>query len=256
MNDFPVFFHFSPDIKMQSRLEQLESGLNQARSVRGALFALQQALAPHGGTHIAFVFMLHRKSYIRGDHVAAGTMPAEVTATYWSSGGTQTDPIVELVPVLEGPVSVDLDQLIDTPNTKYFGHPYLTAVVAAGYPALTVYPITMGDGTPGYGALTILGSREQRSRQLEPEFYTRLGRVFQRGIKTHGQLRHYFSLSPKECEALERMACGRTTHEIGLELGLKQRTIEIRLQNARKKLRAHTTTEAVYKASAYSVIFG
>ncbi len=82
-----------------------------------------------------------------------------------------------------------------------------------------------------------------------------IARQFHHGVKTEGLIAKYFNITDKEKFALEAMAVGKTTADIAVELGLKQRAIELRLQNARKKLRARTTTEAVYKASAYAIIF-
>lgn len=47
---------------------------------------------------------------------------------------------------------------------------------------------------------------------------------------------------------------GKTAMDIADALTVTQRTVELRLQSLRKKLRARTTTEAVYKAICYGIL--
>ncbi len=234
-------------------LKSIELKLAEARSIRGAIFRLQALLGAHGGAHLAYTFLLHRNSYIRGDEVSATTMPEEVTKHYWQNGGTNTDPVVEIVPKMHAPQMMDLVDIVEDKQRIYHNNQYLTAIIEQGWQKLMVYPIFPEVGASYYSAFTILGLPDEPKRT--EQFYMEVGRLFHRSLKKYGLFRAYFKITSKEKKVLEYMAVGKTTLDIASELGLKQRSIELRLQNARKKLRARTTTEAVYKAAAYSIIF-
>ncbi len=240
---------------LQALINRLEDDLQQARSVRGALFRLREILRPYGAEHLTYVFMLHPSSYKRGDQVASSTFPFDLWDYYWQSGATLTDALMEVAPYMAGPTSINLEMVVEQYRKGSASHKYFSAIVANGWPLVMGYPIIMNDGSHGISGLGVVCSRSSLRKLQDPEFYMELARCFQRGIKTHGQLSHYYALTAKEKLVLERMARGSTTQDVALELGLKQRTIEMRLQKARKKLRALTTTEAVYKATAYSIIF-
>ncbi len=234
--------------------KKIDSQLAKANSLRGALFRLQAVLNDRACAHIAYTFLLHRNSYIRGDEVSGTTMPDSVTKYYWKNGGTNTDPVVELIPKITEPVLMDLQEYFTNKDTIYYNNPYLGGIIENQWHEMMIYPVMPDDGTGGYCALTFLGVPE--AQPYSEQFYLDLGHHFHSAIRKHGFLKQYFKITEKEKAVLEGMAVGKTTADIASELGLKQRAIELRLQNARKKLRARTTTEAVYKAAAYSIIFG
>ncbi len=234
-------------------LKEIDQKLAEAHSIRGAIFKLQALLGAHGGAHLAYTFLLHRNSYIRGDEVSATTMPDEVTKHYWKNGGTNTDPVVEIVPKMREPQLMNLVEIMQDKQRIYHTNQYLAAIIEQGWQEMVVYPIFPEVGTSFYSAFTILGVPDKQ--KYTEQFYMQVGQVFHHSLKKYGLFRTYFKITDKEKIVLEGMAIGKTTADIASELGLKQRTIELRLQNARKKLRARTTTEAVYKATAYSIIF-
>lgn len=234
-------------------LDIFEKDIAKANSLRGALFRLQALLGEAATAHLAYTFLLHRNSHIRGDEISSTTMPDTVTRHYWGSGGTNTDPVVEVVPKILAPMAMDLVGVHSDKNLIYYNNPYLGAIIENGWENMMIYPIIPDDGTSGYSALTLLGAPDRPV--YGDQFYLDLGRRFHHIIKKHGLLSTYFHITAKEREVLEYMATGKTTSDIANQLGLKQRAIELRLQNARKKLRARTTTEAVYKAAEYSIVF-
>ena len=230
-----------------------EYDLSGCSSIRGALFQLRDWLGAETSTHLAYTLLLHRNSHIRGDEVSAATLPGDITKHYWESGGTNTDPVVGLIPKISSPTLLDLGVVYENKNLIYHHNPYLGAIVDQGWQQLMIYPVIVNDGTSGFSALTLIGLPQ--STLYDDDFYMDIARQFHHSVKTEGLIAKYFNITDKEKFALEAMAVGKTTADIAVELGLKQRAIELRLQNARKKLRARTTTEAVYKASAYAIIF-
>lgn len=234
-------------------LESIEPALAEANSIRGAMFRLQALLGKHGGAHLAYTFLLHRNSYIRGDEVSATTMPHEVTKYYWQNGGTNTDPVVEIVPKMRAPQAMDLTDVVSNKNRIYHSNQYLNAIIKQGWQKMMVYPIFPNVGSVYYSAFTILGFPD--APKYNDQFYMEVARLFHQSLNKYNLFGKYFKITKKEKIVLEDMALGKSAADIAMALGLKQRAIELRLQNARKKLRARTTTEAVYKASVYSIIF-
>ena len=240
---------------MQTYTRRLEKGLQASRTVRGALFRLREILRPFGAEHLTYVLMLHPTAYKRGDLVASSTFPMELWDFYWQSGATLTDALIEVAPVMAGETSINLEMVSEQYRKGSAPHKYFSAIVGQGWPLVMGYPIFMDDGTPGISGLGVVCSRSSRRKLRDADFYMQVGRALQRGLRRHGHYRRYYGLTSKEVDALEHMALGRTAAEAALVLGLTQRTIEMRLQTARKKLRALTTAEAVYKAAAFSILF-
>ncbi|MGK4581600.1 helix-turn-helix transcriptional regulator [Kitasatospora sp. HPMI-4] len=62
-------------------------------------------------------------------------------------------------------------------------------------------------------------------------------------------------LSPRETEALEWTARGKTTREISCGLGISEKGVEFHLEGARRKLQAANRTHAVAKALELRLLF-
>jgi len=233
--------------------KEIDVQVAKANSLRGALFRLQKVLGNKICAQIAYTFLLHRNSYIRGDEVSGTTMPESVTQYYWMNGGTNTDPVVETIPKLRMPMYMNLYDYYTNKSTIYYNNSYLLAIHDEGWESMMICPVISNDGAAGFSAITLLGVPS--TPFYDREFYMNFPRRFHQALKSNGLLQQYFKITDREKLVLECMAVGKTTADIALEVGRKQRAIELRLQNARKKLRARTTTEAVYKAAAYSIIF-
>ena len=78
--------------------------------------------------------------------------------------------------------------------------------------------------------------------------------LFHREMVRHKKLAHHFKITPKQLEALSWVSKGRTAAYLAEKLEISERSIEMRLQEARKKLYSKTTAEAVYKALAYGIL--
>ncbi len=240
---------------MQTYINKVVEGVQESRSVRGALFRLLEILRPFGAEHLTYVLMLQPTAHKRGDLIASSTFPMALWQYYWQSGATLTDALIEVAPFMAGPTSINLEMVTEQYRKGSAPHKYFSALVGNGWPLVMGYPILMNDGTRGMSGLGVVCSRQSRKKLREADFYMEIGKVFQREMRQHGHFRRYHALTDKEIIVLEYMAKGRTAEEIALKLKLQKRTVEMRLQSARKKLRSLTTTEAVYKASAYSILF-
>jgi DNA-binding NarL/FixJ family response regulator len=122
-----------------------------------------------------------------------------------------------------------------------------------GHRYLSAYPFE-SDARIGRIILTVFSNQKQFDLKIDPAQFIDIGRRLHRSFKNNGQLKDYFGIEEKEQLVLSRMADGKTAADIAQELDVTVRTIEMRLQNARKKLKARTTTEAVYKSVAYGIL--
>ena len=234
--------------------ENIELLVAQTKSVRGALFALKNNIEAFGNCHLAYEYMLQTNAYIRGDHVSMTTLPENITDLYWPSGGSNADPVIENIGTLTNLMVVDLPHLCAMENSRFYNHQFFSALIEEGCQYLAAYPIRL-EATDSFGALTVFESRNQRKSALDPSWYIEAAMQFHHALRIHGQMTHYFEINNNEKQVLEKMAHGKTTADIAQELNLTQRAVELRLQSARKKLKSRTTTEAVYKAITYSIIF-
>ena len=235
-------------------IKSLEPLLSACNSIRGALFILKNNVAEFSNCHIAYEFMLRENSYIRSDHVKASTLAHEITDIYMPSGGPNSDPVIETIGSMKKPLFIDIGKLCATTKSVYYKNPFFISLMKLGYPSLAAYPILL-DGRDKFGILTVIETPKQQNNRCAPEYYLEAGKAFHQIIKKHGHLARYFAIDDEECFILEKMAGGKTSYDVAHELQVTQRTVERRLQSARKKLKARTTTEAVYKAAAYAIIF-
>ncbi len=61
-------------------------------------------------------------------------------------------------------------------------------------------------------------------------------------------------LTPRECEVLRWVACGKTSREIGTILGISSGTVRIHNERIRAKLRVHTRAQAVATGLALGIL--
>ena len=78
--------------------------------------------------------------------------------------------------------------------------------------------------------------------------------LFHARVQDGDLLGQIFSLSPRERECLLWVAAGLTNKEIAFRLSLSDKTVELHIRNAIKRLRARNRTHAVARALIYGVI--
>lgn len=231
----------------------IDSLISQTNSLRGALFAIKNNVDLFGGCNLAYEHKVRANAHIRGDLITMTTLPREFTDLYYPSGGTNNDPVIENI---DGPadlIEVDLASVVSDRSSKYYANPFFSALLRKGQISLASYSST--DPTLiGHMALTVFEAEEQRQARPDVQTVLDLFGNIRASLLKHGHFVRYFELTTAECNALQRSAEGRSGEDIADEEGVTRRTVELRLQSARKKLRARSTTEAVYKAVAYGIL--
>ncbi|MEP3889381.1 MAG: helix-turn-helix transcriptional regulator [Hellea sp.] len=233
-------------------LLDIEEALMAANSLRGAVFTLKNHVPEFMGYNIGYEYFVREHSYMRGDVIVQTTLPHDVTQQYAPSGGQNADPIIENIAQLKDRYTVDLTTIIAGKQSKY-KNKFFTALSNIGVKTMTAYAFLPPD-SHGFGALTILEEVPNASHTYPPERFAEIGFQFHTLMKRQGQLKRYLGINAKEQAVLERMADGKTAQDAAQEFGVTPRTIEMRLQSARQKLKARTTTEAVFKSVCYGIL--
>lgn len=231
----------------------IEEALKNANSLRGALFILKTHVPEFMGYNIGYEYFVREHSYKRGDVITQTTLPTSITSLYASSGGQNADPIIENIPTLKDRLTIDLKTLTSVPRSKYYKNKFFTGLTTIGIKTMTVYAF-LPKNSRGFGGLTILEEKAQASLYYPPERFAEIGFYFHKLMMRNGQIMRYLGLNEKEQNVLERMADGKTAQDVAQEFEVTPRTIEMRLQSARQKLKARTTTEAVFKSVCYGVL--
>lgn len=230
----------------------IEDALISANSLRGALFILKNNVPEFMGCNIGYEYFVREHSYMRGDVIVQTTLPHAVTEKYGPSGGQNADPIIEMIATLDDKYTVDLTQIIEGKRSKY-KNKFFTSLSQIGVKTLTVYAFLPPD-SHGFGGLTIMEETPKASYAYPTKRFRDIGYYFHRLMMQHGQIMRQLKINDKEQAVLERMADGKTAQDVAQELGVTSRTIEMRLQSARQKLKSRTTTEAVFKSVCYGIL--
>jgi len=236
-----------------NQYSEVKKEIAQAKSLRDALFILKLKLAPFGRCNVAYEFALRPNAYITGDIINMTTLSRLYVELYPEAGGTNSDPVLENIGNMRAPLFVDLHKLTAGSGTRFYKNRFFSKLAEDGQTSLAAYPFTRPDRF-GYGVMTIFETEEQRKTAEDPSYYIDVASRFHKSVLENGQIADYFKIAAREIFVLERMARGQTAADIALELGLTVRAIEKRLSSVRKKLRANTTTEAVFKAAAYRIL--
>lgn len=203
------------------------------------------------GHDVSFTYMLRRASYKQGDMIHVTTLPIQDGDLYLSEGGLNSDLVMENTANHMHPFHIDLrDICFDTKN-KYFKNRLLLHFINMGLTYLAGFPFLDPQGL-GYGVLTVYDNRP--SYDVDCSAISSACQNFHMQMKALNQYQNYFGLTDKECLALNHMSSGCIAEDIAIKEKVGRRTIELRLENARTKLRARTTTEAVFKAASYGIV--
>jgi len=231
----------------------IEDLLCKANSLRGALFILKNNVPEFMGCNIGYEYFVRKHSYKRGDVIVQTTLPNSLTTQYTPSGGQNADPVIESIPTLKDRHTIDLHKLTSVRGSKYYKHKFFTSMFEGGVKSITVYAF-LPETSRGFGGLSIMEKSFQASHAYPPERYAEIGYYFHRLMLRHGHIMRFLDMTEKEQKVLERMADGKTAQDVAQEFDVTPRTIEMRLQSARQKLKSRTTTEAVYKSVCYGIL--
>lgn len=244
----------SPQLDAQAAPQQgatLNDIIARSNSLRGALFALRTDYQPFRGTHLGFEHVVGGNRHVRGDLINPTTLPASFGALYAEGGGAAFDPVVQMATSGRDHTVIELMELLSTGPGQFRRHRFLNAMVEIGCVRLTSVCLPRGEAV-GRIVLTVMEGQGAAPRSAED-----IRAVLRQMIacfRVHGHIARYFDLKPQELSTLQAVAFGQSAQDIATRDEVSVRTIEFRLQRARKKLRAMTTAEAVFKASAYGLI--
>lgn len=230
----------------------IDDALIAANSLRGALFCLKNHVPEFMGYNIGYEYFVRKHSYMRGDVIVQTTLPHDVMELYGDSGGQNADPIIENIAKLKDKYTVDLTKIVKGRPSKY-KNKFFTSLSKIGVETITAYAFLPPD-SHGFGAITIMEEERNASFAYAPERFAQIGYYFHTLMKHHGQIMGYLAITEKERAVLNRMADGKTAQDVAQESGVTARTIEMRLQSARRKLKSRTTTEAVFKSVCYGIL--
>ncbi|MBK8441708.1 MAG: autoinducer binding domain-containing protein [Rhodobacter sp.] len=111
------------------------------------------------------------------------------------------------------------------------------------------------------GALGLIADPGMDTEAVERIFAARRAEVFAVAHMMHlkiihlPQLTRSRALSPRQCEALEWVADGKTTQDVALLMGVSAAMVEKHLRLAREALAVETTAQAVAKGALLNMIF-
>jgi DNA-binding NarL/FixJ family response regulator len=63
-------------------------------------------------------------------------------------------------------------------------------------------------------------------------------------------------LAPREMQVFRRIADGLTVHQIGLEMGISFKTVEVHRRNIQRKLKLHNSNQVLRMAVLWVFVYG
>ncbi len=232
---------------------QILALVKDTNSLRGALFSVRSGVEALDNAHIGFEFVLGARRHIRGDLISETTLPADFGALYHDSGGPGFDP------VLDGP-NRDLDQahmniecLVKSGPPRYARSPFLNALIDIGCTRIASYRLPKSEAS-GRAIFTVMYHHDCRFDPTRSKQFQTLNREILVAFRECGHFIRQFGLTERELTVIRQVANGANANEVALNLSVTSRTVENRLQSAREKLRARSSAEAIYKATAIGLI--
>jgi DNA-binding CsgD family transcriptional regulator len=236
-----------------STLKRIEDQLAKAGSLHEGLNLLKDYLKPKGVAELTYGFMLHAKSHLRGDYLLYTTFPKAIRLVGMQDGGAITYRFGDLTPKMSEPLFFDMKDTVEGRGPLYSFNKTFKMIYETGYRHAWIIPF-LREVKNGYGFLIMFQDNKVGAPKLDVNQLKEFGPLYHNTMIRCKQMAKQFKLTSKQTEALASAAKGSTAGDFATGLGLSERCIELRLQEARKKLRARTTTEAAYKALAYGIL--
>jgi len=208
-----------------------------------------------GCTHIIiYGFFTSIKARNRNDCVMSSTGGPSVQKAFHAMGGSAADIVaanLESYPEVSKYNMETISKVMHErgDSRRHFGDLLMSSGARTGW----ICPVNTPE-VIGYAALNHFVGEGAPKSIMYPDFLQELASGFHAEMMKGGQLVRELGLTDKEIEALTLIARGKTAIDISLMLGLSKRAVEMRLQTARSKLRARTSSEAIFKATAYGAI--
>lgn len=239
---------------MMGAIVTWQDSVSNAQSLTDAVRRLCSHLNEHGIRDLAYGYMVEAQSYIRHDVVMVTTVPDELMRVYYKHGAFDFDPVADRVGDSKKPFLVDLESLYRGHGSEKFrGQVTMRAFIDRNYRFFWSFPFADIE-LLGFGALTMHLQPGKTPDSCDLNYLGDLSNEFHHIVKAQGLMADCFELSELETSTLQSTMRGQTAAAIAASDGVSSRTIEHRLQSVREKLKANTTSEAVFKAIAYGII--
>ncbi|MCF6220340.1 MAG: LuxR C-terminal-related transcriptional regulator [Robiginitomaculum sp.] len=246
----------SQELSQKPSLElpkELSEALSKTDFIHEGLNVLQKHLTSYGVSVLAYGFQLHTKSYLRSDFVLYTTFSKSIRRTGKQDGGSITYRFGDLLETLTQPMFFDMEIVLSGRGPLFSINKSFQEVYDAGHRYAWLIPF-LGEVENGHGLLVAFQDHREGAPKLDVNKIKHFGPLFHKAMIKHKQMARHFKLTKKQSETLASAAKGITAAEFAEQIGMSERAVELRLQQARKKLRAKTTAEAVYKAIAYGIL--
>ena len=232
----------------------MDLDISKCRSVKEALQGVKSQLSEYGARDLVYGYMIGPHHFVRNDVIFAATLSDELMESYARHGGLNADPVAENAATLEQPMTMNLEKIYNDKSTgKFYRHGYIKDLLKQDYKFALSF--TLRNVEPvGFAAMTVFPKTELAPEDVDYDLLQNTADQFHQSLKASGLIGTEFGLSEKEILCLRFMGNGKTALDIASLQDVTVRTIELRLANARKKLHAKTTTEAVYKAATYGIL--
>jgi len=231
----------------------LKRALSKVDSLHEGLNVVKDHLKPHGVGELTYGFMLHTKSHLRGDYLLYTTFPKAIRRVGTQDGGAITYRFGDLTPNMSEPLFFDMKDVVEGRGPLFSFNKTFKMIYETGYRYAWIIPF-LEEVKNGYGFLIVFQDNKAGAPKLDANQLKAFGPLYHHAMIKHKQMARHFQLTQNHTEALANAANGRTAGYLATQIGLTERTVELRLQQARKKLHAKTTAEAVYKALAYGIL--
>ncbi|VAW02439.1 hypothetical protein MNBD_ALPHA06-1532 [hydrothermal vent metagenome] len=233
--------------------DSIDAKLAEARTMYEGLNVLKNHLLQYGVGALTYGFMLHEKSYLRGDIVQYTTFPKSIRITGKQDGGAIVHRFGNFVPTMTEPLFFDMEEVLAGKGPLFSYNKTFKEIYDIGYRHAWVMPLAPKIEN-GFGFLMAFQSIKTSAPKLDVNQLTEFGPLYHSAMIEHKQMAKQFRLTQKQSLALANAAKGRTASYLADKLNLTERSIELRLQETRNKLSAKTTTEAAYKALVYGIL--
>ena len=243
-----------PDVNSTTATHVFGQHLQDSTTLQQMLSHFRDHLSALDVAHIYFAFVpLSVRGFMRNDLWDVFLAPPSIAESFTATGGLMSQPMA--LQLFNNPgdlayTSYDEENLATLPtNAQKFGKTCREhgAVCAMGFG----FPVNAG--FTGF-ALTLKRALSPDELIEKAPDIRAAGMLLHGSASTNGALAALADLSMRERDALSSLARGCSASEASKEMKISSRAFSKLVSQSRKKLRAKTTNEAIYKASALNAL--
>jgi DNA-binding CsgD family transcriptional regulator len=191
--------------------------------------------------------------------ISVRTTPYELHKAWYRAGGFLTDPFAKKFFSSCRPIILDFRAVNGNKalSAQVRNHPFIVAGIDLNldlaHQARLAGP--MGDAVALLKFNADIMPERDRYRLVmdEDRLLEGAGYIFHHHVHQYRALASLVPLTVRERDALAFLAAGKVADDIADRWSVGRRVVEKHLDTARKKLKARTSTEAVYKATVYGI---